>query len=160
MKPLQPYHHAWLNSHPTRDEEWLRAKLKDGFHIHHLDGNHSNDDPLNLVLIDGVDHFRLHGALLIKRIGPKKGKRGPQRKRLRSKVNLIEVLAKKPHEPAEDIIARYKFLACQDNVPRVKQQPAPSPQPPPIVPDIQVIKYQMCEAEMRNQRQKPFEVFW
>ncbi|MCB5205020.1 hypothetical protein LH464_21370 [Neorhizobium sp. T786] len=26
-----------------------------------MDGNHSNDEPTNLVLIDGIDHMRIHG---------------------------------------------------------------------------------------------------
>lgn len=44
--------------------EWLRERLKDGFHVHHIDGDHTNDAPKNLVLIDGVDHMRLHGMVL------------------------------------------------------------------------------------------------
>lgn len=60
MRSLETYHLAWLQSHLERDEAWLRAMLKDGFHIHHVDGNHSNDDAANLALMDGVDHMRLH----------------------------------------------------------------------------------------------------
>ncbi len=59
---LQSYHFAWLGAHQDRTQEWLEERLKDGFHIHHLDGNHDNDDPGNLVLIEGGDHFRLHGG--------------------------------------------------------------------------------------------------
>ena len=36
--------------------------LKAGFDIHHIDGNHSNNAPANLVLIEHKDHMRLHGA--------------------------------------------------------------------------------------------------
>jgi hypothetical protein len=32
--------------------------------VHHIDGNHSNDEPANLVLIEGTDHLRLHGMQL------------------------------------------------------------------------------------------------
>lgn len=58
---VQGYHLAWLQAHPERDLDWLAAKIEEGFEIHHLDGNHANDDPSNLVLIEGVDHTRLHG---------------------------------------------------------------------------------------------------
>jgi hypothetical protein len=54
----------WLLDHPERTYEWLLERLKDGFHIHHLDGNHSNNEPTNLVLIEASDHFRLHGGRL------------------------------------------------------------------------------------------------
>ena len=33
--------------------------LANGFHIHH--GDHSNNNPTNLVLMEGVDHMLLHG---------------------------------------------------------------------------------------------------
>lgn len=64
MAGLSSYHYAWLAAHPWRTKEWLISMLADGFHIHHVDGDHSNDDPRNLVLIDGVDHMRLHGMSL------------------------------------------------------------------------------------------------
>lgn len=62
MRPLETYHWAWLTAHPERSQEWLRAKLLDGFDIHHIDGNHENDDPANLCLLEHVDHMRLHGT--------------------------------------------------------------------------------------------------
>lgn len=57
-----PHHASWLVAHPDRDAAWLVAVLADGFDIHHLDGNHANDDPANLVLIESEDHARLHGS--------------------------------------------------------------------------------------------------
>lgn len=62
MRKWKPYHDAWLSAHPTRTEGWLRDRLAEGFDIHHLDGNHDNNDPPNLVLIEHEDHLRLHGA--------------------------------------------------------------------------------------------------
>jgi len=59
---MQIYHIVWLTSHPHRSEEWLQNKLKEGFDIHHIDGNHCNNDPNNLVLIECSDHMRLHGG--------------------------------------------------------------------------------------------------
>lgn len=61
MRPLQSYHLAWLAFHIDRTEGWLRDRLADGFDVHHLDGDHANDEPLNLVLIEHADHMRLHG---------------------------------------------------------------------------------------------------
>lgn len=62
MQDKQLSHHAaWLAAHPGRSAEWLAERLADGFHVHHLDGDHGNDDPANLVLIEAADHMRLHG---------------------------------------------------------------------------------------------------
>jgi hypothetical protein len=58
---MRAYHLAWLKAHPERSREWLKAMLVAGFEVHHVDGNHHNDHPANLVLIDHVDHLRLHG---------------------------------------------------------------------------------------------------
>jgi len=57
---LAEYHHVWLANHPERSSEWLIARLADGFDLHHVDGDHSNNEPDNLVLIEHFDHMRLH----------------------------------------------------------------------------------------------------
>lgn len=59
-RPLQPYHYVWLSAHPERNKDWLQFMLKAGFDIHHLDGDHDNNAPENLVLIEHIDHMRLH----------------------------------------------------------------------------------------------------
>ncbi len=59
---LRGYHHIWLEAHPYRSADWLERALADGFDIHHIDGDRSNNDPDNLVLIECGDHFRLHGS--------------------------------------------------------------------------------------------------
>ncbi|MEL6568189.1 MAG: HNH endonuclease [Pseudomonadota bacterium] len=75
-RPFEPYHLIWLRSHPHRSEEWLKARLADGFDIHHVDGDHKNNDTDNLVLIEHVDHMRLHGMTgSLGRLTPKKGPR-------------------------------------------------------------------------------------
>lgn len=61
-KRLLPHQKAWLLAHPHRTEEWLRERSKDGFDIHHLDGDHDNNDPDNLVLIECADHMRIHNS--------------------------------------------------------------------------------------------------
>lgn len=55
------HHKAWLSVNPHRSEAWLSRKLAEGFHVHHIDCDPSNNDPDNLLLLDGVDHLRLHG---------------------------------------------------------------------------------------------------
>ena len=79
---MNSYHRAWLTAHLDRTEAWLRERLAEGFDIHHLDGNHSTNDPANLVLIEHVDHMRLHGGAAIRVFGAT-GKRGPQKSTLR-----------------------------------------------------------------------------
>lgn len=64
QRQLRPYHHAWLSVHPDRDEVWLKEKLCEGFDIHHVDGDHDNNEPSNLMLVEHVDHLRLHGMPL------------------------------------------------------------------------------------------------
>lgn len=69
-RPLEEYHRVWLRAHPLRNESWLRARMSDGFDVHHLDGNHSNNTSGNLVLIECTDHMMLHtgGARKMNRI--------------------------------------------------------------------------------------------
>ena len=59
---MQEYHEIWLSTHPHRTREWLEQMLADGFDIHHIDGDHSNNDPGNLVLIESSDHMMLHNG--------------------------------------------------------------------------------------------------
>lgn len=67
---LRTYHLAWLSVHPERTPEWLTDRLADGFHVHHVDGNHANDKPDNLVLIENLDHIRIiHGWTKLKKLG-------------------------------------------------------------------------------------------
>lgn len=61
---MQDYHRIWLEKHPHRSEEWLKERLSEGFDIHHADGDRSNNDHDNLMLIDHVDHMGLHGIPL------------------------------------------------------------------------------------------------
>lgn len=76
---MRDYHHIWLASHRNRTEQWLRERLEDGFDIHHADGDHSNNDPDNLVLIEATDHMRLHGSGLMRLLGDAKTERKQQR---------------------------------------------------------------------------------
>lgn len=67
---MQPYHEAWLTIHKHRTRAWLSARLKDGFDVHHIDGDHYNNDPRNLVLIECLDHMRLHCGAGLRKFGP------------------------------------------------------------------------------------------
>lgn len=68
MNELPEHHRAWLAAHPDRDEAWLRRMTREGFDVHHIDGDHANNDPGNLVLIEHVDHMRLHGMKTLGRV--------------------------------------------------------------------------------------------
>lgn len=57
----QSYHLAWLVEHPDRTREWLKRMMLEGFDVHHVDGDHTNNEPGNLVLMEAADHMRLHG---------------------------------------------------------------------------------------------------
>lgn len=56
------HHQAWLDAHPARDADWLSERLMDGFDVHHIDGDCTNNAPENLVLIEHGDHMALHGT--------------------------------------------------------------------------------------------------
>lgn len=66
---LDKHHRAWLDAHPHRSASWLKARLADGFDVHHADGDHSNNSPRNLFLIEATDHMRLHGGDLNRLLG-------------------------------------------------------------------------------------------
>lgn len=55
------HHTAWLSKRPHRSVAWLKQMLANGFDVHHLDGNHANNDPNNLLLVELADHMDLHG---------------------------------------------------------------------------------------------------
>lgn len=80
---METHHVVWLSVHPERSVEWLKERLADGFHVHHVDGYHENNNPVNLVLIESGDHMMLHnggGRLLWKPIGAKSHGSGRRRK--------------------------------------------------------------------------------
>lgn len=98
MKNLKSYHFAWLSARPDRTPEWLSAQIADGFHIHHLDLDHSNDDPQNLVLVECIDHFRLHGLKHARmtterasHLGKKRWEKTTKEERVRTAIGLNEI---------------------------------------------------------------------
>lgn len=58
---MEEHHRAWLEKHGA-EPEWLSNALNNGFDIHHIDGDHDNNEPSNLVLIYCADHMSLHGG--------------------------------------------------------------------------------------------------
>ena len=80
---MQPHHEEWLAAHPYRSAEWLRERIADGFDVHHIDGDHDNNDPTNLILIEHGDHMALHngGVIIEGRMRLGKRKRRPARRR-------------------------------------------------------------------------------
>jgi len=124
---MRPHHAAWLAANPHRTEHWLAERTKDGFDIHHLDGNHSNNDPLNLVLIDGGDHLMIHnGKKRLHRIVPRaKVDRPPSRIMvLRNELREAEKRLAVAHEEARKL----SDLLIQ------KPEPAPEPAAQPNNP--------------------------
>jgi len=41
-------------------EEYNNLKIPEGYEIHHIDGNHFNDDPTNLQLVTIQEHLEIH----------------------------------------------------------------------------------------------------
>ncbi len=56
---MEAHHKAWLSKH-HQPPEFLQQAIEAGFHVHHIDGDHDNNDTANLVLIFGRDHMSLH----------------------------------------------------------------------------------------------------
>lgn len=44
-------------------EQYYGIKIPKGYHIHHKDMNHHNDDPLNLEMLTAGNHAQKHGFL-------------------------------------------------------------------------------------------------
>lgn len=65
---LAPHHKVWLQSHPHRTQRWLRDRIKDGFDIHHMDGDTENDHPSNLILLETTDHTKTIHTLPFSRL--------------------------------------------------------------------------------------------
>lgn len=66
---MKVYHETWLRDNPNVSRQQLASWLATGFDIHHLDGNHENNAPNNLILIWGADHMMLHnGSKRISRV--------------------------------------------------------------------------------------------
>ena len=108
-KRLQAHHDAWLRAHPDRTEDWLLDMFREGFDVHHVDGDHDNNAPLNLILIEAVDHMRLHGMHL--NDGQKGWRRKVQEKAMRTravkraeKQYVSRALEKKPAQPEPVIV--------------------------------------------------------
>ena len=43
-------------------EEKIGRKLKSGEEVHHIDGNHFNNDPDNLIVLSKSDHAKIHAS--------------------------------------------------------------------------------------------------
>lgn len=83
---MELHHLVWLSVHPERTKEWLKERLKDGFDVHHINGDHADNEPQNLVLIDCGDHMMLHSGHRLRRVS---GKGGGRPKKVRSAVGFF-----------------------------------------------------------------------
>lgn len=54
----------WRSSRAQARKIWSRANgfIPNGFHIHHKDGDHTNNDLANLVCISAAEHMKHHHA--------------------------------------------------------------------------------------------------
>lgn len=122
---MQTYHYAWLSVHQNRNEEWLRERLRDGFDIHHLDGDHYNDDPSNLALVEATDHMRLHGLsmnrLLVKGRNGRSPDLGPiaydMKSTARSWADIGRLLKPDSEQPAAWARGTAKRYADENSLP-------------------------------------------
>lgn len=57
---MNEHHEAWLRAHPDRSRTWFLTRLAEGFEVHHLDSDPTNNRPENLVLLEERDHKRVH----------------------------------------------------------------------------------------------------
>lgn len=84
--------------------------MRDGFDVHHLDGDHENNDPRNLVLIEHTDHMALHngGTHMLGRLRPG-GRKAGERKRAKqiSKRAARYARALREYEEHKDKLAAY-----------------------------------------------------
>lgn len=107
---LETYHYAWLSAHPERTEKWLIGILAQGFAIHHMDGDHHNDDPKNLVLIESGDHMMIHNGvarLLWKPILARKPKeKKPTRKSLKKAIAQLESKLEESEKQKQDELSK------------------------------------------------------
>lgn len=74
---MKNYHYIWLQANPRVTPEQLQRWLKEGFDIHHRDGDHANNDPCNLILLWCADHFLIHNGVRLNRLD-----RGPPTPRI------------------------------------------------------------------------------
>lgn len=108
---MKAYHEIWLSAHPSRTEAWLQDRLKDGFDIHHIDGDHKNNDPDNLVLIESQDHMRLHG-MRDKSARALSPKRGPKLRTVRVGRNAYRAaFAHRSWATAAEVVGETKAAA-------------------------------------------------
>jgi len=84
--------------------------IPEGFHVHHIDGDPSNNDPSNLVAVSRKDHSRLHWN-------------DERAMRLRQHLDTIRPLSKAWHSSPEgrEVHRRIGALAYKNFIPATKQ---------------------------------------
>ena len=111
-KKLKDHHVVWLLSHPERSESWLREMTARGFDVHHLDGDHSNNLPDNLVLIEHRDHLMLHAGTRPEKTMRFLVRKGPKRRTL---INGRRCYEMRGRGTAWNDIAKHYRIAGRDS---------------------------------------------
>jgi hypothetical protein len=52
-----------MKDHRKIFEQYYKIKIPEGYHIHHKDMNHANNDPINLEMLTPDEHAQKHGFL-------------------------------------------------------------------------------------------------
>lgn len=135
-RKLRDHHKVWLKAHPHRSETWLIAKLREGFDVHHVDGNSSNNCPLNLVMIEHTDHLSLHNGAFytlgrLKKAGPKEwsqwetytgGRHSipkPAEIRRKGAKRQIRIEGGQPIDVPKGVMIDYFIRVCCEDVPYI-----------------------------------------
>lgn len=136
---LKSYHRAWLEYHPCRTEAWLRERLSEGFHVHHVDRDHANESRENLVLIEAEDHMMIHGIMRFS-WRPSRGVRAEKKRLLGPEAyayrrdNLTWVGWKGCSRPAAFLLARDYARDHGLEWPLPAKQPYPANSNTPLLP--------------------------
>ena len=100
---LAEHHEAWLSAHPDRTAAWLKELLKEGFDVHHVDGDDGNNSPRNLILIEAADHMRLHGPALLN--GITGWRRRLAAKSMAARMSKVELVPQRKEDGEADFMA-------------------------------------------------------
>ena len=119
---LKNYHYVWLSAHPERTEEWLAGIIAQGFNIHHMDGDHDNNDPKNLVLIEAGDHMMIHNGVARMLWKPNVYRnRKPKKSKKKEVIKTVARIQARPSRPRQHVtVVSEEVKVSKDVIPQIK----------------------------------------